>query len=247
MIKRIVARAGRYACVGLAAVCLTDCRAPEKYPTTAAAHREHAVGHAPGTCDLCDLYYDAQDYVVRILGQGSEGAGVIVSSTGGILTSAHVVRGNDRPIIELRNGDLFRARVVRADRRQDLALLQIDGAPTTWIPARVTRAGLPPVGSDVYVVGHPLGLGWTVSRGIVSAIRRPGEVASSAMIQTDAAVSPGNSGGPLLNADGDLLGVVAAKVIARGAENVAFAVPASAVMQFLEQPAPSTQPSISPP
>ena len=81
MIKRIVARAGRFACVGLAAVCLTDCRAPEKYPTTAAAHREHAVGHAPGTCDLCDLYYDARDYVVRIIGQGSEGAGVIVSST----------------------------------------------------------------------------------------------------------------------------------------------------------------------
>ncbi len=94
---------------------------------------------------------------------------------------------------------------------------------------------MPQVGSEVYVIGHPMGLGWTVTRGIVSAHRKPGEVARTAMIQTDAAISPGNSGGPLLNRHGDLVGLVVAKLSGGGAENVAFAIPASAVLEFLDQ------------
>ena len=88
----------------------------------------------------------------------------------------------------------------------------------------------------VYVIGHPLGLGWTVSRGIVSAQRKPGEIALTAMIQTDAAISPGNSGGPLLDRNGDLVGIVVSKAVASGAENLAFAIPASVLQDFLTQP-----------
>ena len=73
-------------------------------------------------------------------------------------------------------------------------------------------------------IGHPVGWGWTVTRGILSAVRRPGEIRGTAMIQTDAAISPGNSGGPLVDCH-RLLGIVVATLAGRGIENVAFAVP----------------------
>ncbi len=100
---------------------------------------------------------------------------------------------------------------------------------------------MPPVGSEVYVIGHPLGLGWTVTRGIVSAHRKPGEIAPTAMIQTDAAISLGNSGGPLLDRNGDLVGLVVSKLSGSGVENIAFAIPASVIVEFLAQPGQPSQ------
>ena len=100
---------------------------------------------------------------------------------------------------------------------------------------QVEPVALPAVGSDVYVIGHPVGLGWTITRGIVSAIRRPGEVAPTEIIQTDAAISPGNSGGPLLDRHGRLVGVVVFKLAGRGVESVGFAIPVSAAAAFIAQ------------
>ena len=92
-------------------------------------------------------------------------------------------------------------------------------------------AEVPRIGSDVYAVGHPLGLGWTISRGIVSGLpvinRRP-------MVQTDAPISPGNSGGPLVDEHGNVVGIVTEKVAVQGAENLAFARPISTLVEFLE-------------
>lgn len=94
----------------------------------------------------------------------------------------------------------------------------------------VEGGGLPKIGSDVYIIGHPLGLGWTVTRGIVSGIRKDGD---RTMIQTDAPISPGNSGGPMLDAQGHLVGIVTAKFVETGAENLAFARPALALLDLL--------------
>ncbi len=229
----------RYALPVLITVSLTNCRSVPPYRFNSAPQGEHIVGHAPDTCDVCDLYYDAQASVVRIRSGNSLAAGIVVSTSGEILTNAHVVHGTDRPQIETRSGDIFQTKVVRTDQHHDLALLQVEGSAATWFPLPLKPTGLPRVGSDVYVVGHPLGLGWTVSRGIVSANRKPGEVGRTAIIQTDAAISPGNSGGPLLNRHGDLVGLVVAKLSGGGAENVAFAIPASAVLEFLDPPASS--------
>ncbi len=227
----------------LTTVPLSNCRASPPYAFDSAPPGEHAVSHVPDTCMVCDLYYDAQASVVRIRSTKTQGAGVVVSTSGQILTNAHVVNENDRPQIETRNGDIFDAKVVRTDQSLDLALLQAEGDVITWIPLQLKPTGMPRVGSDVYVVGHPMGLGWTVSRGIVSATRKPGEVWRTAIIQTDAAISPGNSGGPLLNRHGNLVGLVVSQVRGAGAENVAFAIPASVIMAFLNDSESTSSPS----
>ncbi len=232
---------GPSAALVLAAALITSCQSVPPHTFESAPSGEHIVGHAPGTCDLCDLYYDAQAYVVRILpATGGQGAGIVVSTVGEILTNAHVVQGADKPRIEIHSGEVFPAKVVRRDSRHDLALVLVEVTAAKWVPLQLKRTSMPPVGSEVYVIGHPLGLGWTVTRGIVSAHRKAGEVAPMAMIQTDAAISPGNSGGPLLDRNGDLVGLVVFKLSGVGVENVSFAIPASIIAGFLAE---SGQPS----
>ncbi len=196
---------------------------------------EHVVGHEPGTCDLCDLYYAARTQVVRLRTTTGQGAGIVVSDSGRIITNMHLVEGDDTPTVETYAGKMSRAKTLRTRAELDLALVAVDTPSTGWVPMRVEHRGLPAVGSDVYVIGHPVGLGWTVTRGIVSAVRKAGEIAPIDLIQTDAAISAGNSGGPLLDRDGRLVGIVAAKLTGRGIENVAFAIPASVAAEFIAQ------------
>ena len=112
-------------------------------------------------------------------------------------------------------------------------MLQAVDSTVHWEPISVEPGELPEVGSDVYVIGHPVGLGWTVTRGVVSATRKAGEAGPTPLIQTDAAISPGNSGGPLLDRDGRLLGVVSSKLAGPGIESVGFAIPATVAAGFL--------------
>jgi len=196
----------------------------------------HIVGHSPETCDLCSLYHKVSRQVVRLRTEDGQGSGVVVSGSGHIVTNAHVVEDSETPKVETYAGDTLPARTIRRAANQDLALVAVESPRFGWEPIQIMGGNLPAVGTDVYVIGHPAGLGWTVTRGIVSAVRKPGEIRETAMIQTDAAISPGNSGGPLLDRRGRLLGVVVAKLIGRGIENIAFAIPASEVAQFLAEP-----------
>lgn len=193
----------------------------------------HVVGHGPGTCDLCDLYYKARIHVVRLSASEGVGTGLVVGESGQFVTNAHVVGSDDTPTVETYEGVVFAAKIQRKGEAVDLALVQLDPPAGTWVPMRVEPAALPEVGSDVYVIGHPVGLGWTITRGIVSAWRKPGEIAPIEMIQTDAAISPGNSGGPLLDRRGRLVGVVVSKLAGPGIESVGFAIPVSRVAAFL--------------
>ncbi len=196
---------------------------------------EHVIGHEPGACDLCDLYYKARRHVVRLRAGDGMGTGFVVRECGHIVTNAHVVGDDDAPSVETYEGETFATRTLRRNLEVDLALVQVDPPSVEWMPMRVEPVALPRVGSDVYVIGHPVGLGWTITRGIVSAVRRPGEVAPTAMIQTDAAISPGNSGGPLLDRHGRLVGVVISKLAGPGVESVGFAIPVSAAAAFIAQ------------
>lgn len=202
----------------------------------------HRVGHAPGTCNLCDLYYKARAHVVRVRTKTGLGAGIVITTAGRILTNAHVIANDDAPVVETYGGDLLGSRVLKSDAELDLAVLDVDESPTPWEPLSVDPCPLPEVGSDVYVIGHPVGLGWTVTRGVVSATRPAGEVGPIPLIQTDAAISPGNSGGPLLDRDGRLLGVVSSKLAGPGIENVGFVIPASVAADFLAR-SPNPTPS----
>lgn len=207
------------------------------WPTSfdAARSAPHIVGHSPAACDLCDLYQKVSKQVVRVRTEDGQGSGIVVSGLGHIITNAHVVKNDDKPTVETFAGEIFRAKTVRRGGNEGLALVRVDSPPAGWEPMPIGAGRLPAVGTDVYVIGHPAGLGWTVTRGIVSAVRKPGEIRKTAMIQTDAAISPGNSGGPLLDRHGRLLGIVMAKLAGRGVENVAFAIPASEVLQFLAE------------
>ena len=195
--------------------------------------KEHVIGHEPGTCDLCDLYYKARAHVVRIRTDDGMGTGFVVSESGQILTNAHVVGDDDTPSVETYEGQTFAAKTFRRGSEVDLALLQVDPPSGDWTPMKVVPVALPEVGSDVYIIGHPVGLGWTITRGIVSAVRKVGEVAPIEMIQTDAAISPGNSGGPLLDRHGHLVGVVVSKLTGPGIESVGFAIPVAYAAVFI--------------
>ena len=142
--------------------------------------------------------------VVRVEGTSSTGSGFIVDSTGYILTNEHVIAGQDRLTIVFDDGTRLTPQVIGYDSAQDIALLRVDATvrPLTALPlATKVREG-----EDVVALGYPDNLTdrMTVTKGIVSAFLTLGKVA---YVQTDAAINPGNSGGPLLNMNGEVVGM----------------------------------------
>ena len=211
------------------------CAGSEVSRTDHAPSSVHEVTHEPGDCELCDLYHDNRDSVVRIEAGAGHGSGVVVSDEGHIVTNAHVVGVARFVEVKTFDGEVRVATVLRSDPTEDLALLVVPSAPGSWKPVALLEVPRPTVGQEVVAIGHPLGLNWTLTRGVVSAYRRAGEAGAVEMIQTDAAISPGNSGGPLLDYHGHLIGIVTSKIVAPGSANLAFARPVSALRSFLAQ------------
>jgi S1-C subfamily serine protease len=142
------------------------------------------------------------DTVVVVETERGTGSGFFVDRTGLILTNAHVVDGASRIRIKTRAQEVFVGRVVQTSSVRDLTLLRISSGEVTPLQLGTTDDAL--VGSDVIAVGSPLGLQGSVTRGIVSALRRMDGVA---VLQVDAPINPGNSGGPLVNEEGVVLGI----------------------------------------
>ena len=163
------------------------------------------------------------------------GSGVIVSNKGYILTNNHVVRAASAVEVKLADGRVFEAKVLGTDRATDLAVLAIDGGGL--VPAKLGDSTRLEVGDWVLAVGSPFGLEQSVSAGIVSAFGRSGvQVATyEDFIQTDAAVNPGNSGGPLVDLDGAVIGINTAIASRTGAYNgISFAIPSKIATRVLE-------------
>jgi serine peptidase DegS len=165
----------------------------------------------------------------------SLGSGVIVSSKGYVLTNNHVIANADDIQVLLYDGRVAKAKVVGADEETDLAVLKIDA---NNVPV-IHIADHQPVrtGDVVLAIGNPLGLNQTVTMGIVSAIGRQLSSASPEdFIQTDAAINLGNSGGALVNTDGELVGINTL-LIGRpaNAEGIGFAIPVSSAKKVLDQ------------
>ena len=168
---------------------------------------------------------------------GSVGSGVIVRPNGVVVTNFHVINGMQEIRVVLNDRREFNARVVLADERSDLAVLQLDGVnerlPTLNIDDREEHQ----VGDLVLAIGNPFGVGQTVTNGIISALNRTetGIADSGSFIQTDAAINPGNSGGALVDMDGDLIGINTAIFSRSGSSSgVGFAVPAAAVRRVVD-------------
>ena len=166
----------------------------------------------------------------------SLGSGVIVGADGLIITNNHVVEGADQILVALADRREFKAKVLFADPRLDLALLKVDTAGAALPVIRMADSDRVEVGDVTVAIGNPFGVGQTVTTGIVSALARTGIGVSDwqFFIQTDAAINPGNSGGALLDAQGRLIGVPTAIFSRGGGSNgIGFAIPSKMVRVFL--------------
>jgi S1-C subfamily serine protease len=181
------------------------------------------------------------DFFYGPVPQTGQGSGFILNKEGLILTNNHVIEGTQHGgsiEVTLYNTHRYKATVVTVDRGHDLALLKID-APNL-VPATLaeTSSGLT-VGQRVYAIGNPFGLSGTMTRGIISAIRSVRGPESNPIenaIQTDASVNPGNSGGPLLNSRGEVIGVTT-MIASNGADQssgIGFAIPINTAKAVLD-------------
>ena len=156
-------------------------------------------------------------------GSSGIGSGVVVNSSGMILTALHVVARAGTIEILFADGTRATGEIVGAEPDNDIAVLQADRLPELFAPAVLGNPGAMRVGDEVYAVGNPLGLAGSISAGVISGFDRTfvspyGGPDLERLIQFDAAVNPGNSGGPLLNRDGEVIGIVVALVNPTGAE-----------------------------
>jgi serine protease Do len=170
-----------------------------------------------------------------------EGSGVVIDSPGLVLTNAHVVLGREFINVSLGDGSILTGRLIGADPLLDIALVRVIPHAGISLPAaRLGDSDHVAVGEDIFAFGYPYGLDPTLSRGIVSAVNRPVPGTSASwtvpMIQTDAPIHPGTSGGPLVNACGEVIGITTS--VFSEARDIGFAIPInlikSAVPALLE-------------
>ena len=165
--------------------------------------------------------------------QRGVGSGFVMSEDGFILTNNHVIEDADRIKVKFADGKDFTARVVGRDPKTDLALIKIDGAAALH-PLKLGNSENLKVGSWVVAIGSPFGLEQTVTVGIVSAKGRViGSGPYDNFIQTDASINPGNSGGPLVNMNGEVIGINTA--IIPNAQGIGFATPINMATEILPQ------------
>ena len=163
------------------------------------------------------------------------GSGVILTTDGYIVTNYHVVEGAQQVTVTLHDDSTYTATVVGSDQQSDIALLKIEADGLT--PAVLGDSDNVQVGEVVIAVGNPMGtLGGTVTDGIVSALNRDISVEGNEMtlMQTSAAISPGNSGGGLFNTNGELIGIVNAKYSDEDAEGLGFAIPVNTMKTVVQ-------------
>ncbi len=163
------------------------------------------------------------------------GSGVIISEDGYVITNHHVIDGASTITVRLHDKSEYTATVVGSDAATDIAVLKVDA--TGLSAAVMGDSSTLAVGEEVVAIGNPLGsLGGTVTNGVISALERDITVEGQNMrlLQTNAAISPGNSGGGLFNAQGELIGVVNAKSIEDGSEGIGFAIPINTAREVAE-------------
>lgn len=166
------------------------------------------------------------------------GSGVVISEAGQVLTAAHVVQTAEQIVVSLSESVVVPARVIASSLTSDVALLQLETVPPGLVAARLGDSNRIEVGDPVFVVGHPYGLDHTLTTGVLSARRRPkktsGTMTLHEIFQTDAAVNQGNSGGPMFNMQGEVVGIVSALVSKSGGfEGLGFATPSNVARQLL--------------
>ncbi len=176
------------------------------------------------------------------------GSGIVLAGNGLILTNEHVVEGAARITVALdgESGHTRAATLIAADKPLDLALVKIDASGLTLHPLTLGESATTQIGDSAYAIGNPFGLNWTLTTGIVSALNRqikaPDGATVSHVIQTDAALNPGNSGGPLIDSTGAVIGVNSQIISGSssaggqgGSSGVGFAISSDTVKAFVQR------------
>jgi S1-C subfamily serine protease len=204
------------------------------------------------TTSLAQLYKDIKDSVVVITGyvlqysffgrQYSEvqGSGFVYEYKNDmvVITNKHVVNDAENITVTFSNGDGYPAVVIGSDAYSDLAILSVEAPVEEFQPLDITSSSTLQVGDPVVAIGSPFGLGGTMTTGIVSQLGRTiqdsvaGNFPIANIIQTSAAINPGNSGGPLLNYEGEVIGITTA--IIQNSNGLGFAVPSNTILREIE-------------
>lgn len=221
--------------------------------TETAVSSSSAVATRAGAMSINEIYERAAPGVVQITstsgGVGSSspqqalGSGFVLDKAGHIVTNYHVVEGADQIRVSFSNQDTVEAQLVGTDPSTDLAVLQVDTSASGLTPLSLGDSDRVEVGDQVVAIGNPFGLDRTATSGIVSALQRlitaPNRFTIDHVIQTDAPINHGNSGGPLLNAHGHVIGVntqiETGGVIGSGNVGIGFAVPSNTVKDVAAQ------------
>jgi putative serine protease PepD len=170
----------------------------------------------------------------------AEGSGFVYDSAGHVVTNQHVVAGATAITVRFANGATYSAHVIGTDPSTDLAVLKVDAPTAILHPLALGNSDAVQVGAGVVAIGSPFGLAQSVTSGIVSALHRQMESSNhftiDDSIQTDAPINHGNSGGPLLNASGDVIGVNSQiQSESGGSDGVGFAIPSNTVKYVVSQ------------
>jgi S1-C subfamily serine protease len=183
----------------------------------------------PAFKSMSEMIRHADRSCVTVITDGGHGSGVIINAEGYVLSAQHVVAGANGIEVMFSDGLRQQATVLASDAVNDLVLLDIAGSGYKPLPLAVEQ---PNMGDEVVTIGTPadLALGQSVSKGILSGKRMLEE---REYLQTDVAVSPGNSGGPLLNERGEVIGIIQSKMMGKGIEGVGFAIPIQRVRELL--------------
>jgi putative serine protease PepD len=173
-------------------------------------------------------------------GQAAQGSGFVYNGEGHVVTNQHVVAGADEINVRFADGATYPAELVGTDRSTDLAVIKVDAPASVFEPVRLGDSNAVRVGHPVVALGSPFGLEGTITSGIVSALHRPMTAPNgftiNDSIQTDAAINHGNSGGPLLDSSGRVIGVNAQiESGGGGSDGVGFAIPSNTVRSIVSQ------------
>ncbi len=171
---------------------------------------------------------DTDQYVLSL-----NGSGIIFSSNGYAITNQHVAYGLDRLYATDCNGKEYECTVISVDEKSDLALIKLDVGNSVLTPVTVADSSKAVMGQNVAVVGNPLGVGLSYSYGYVSHPDRDISDSSGNFIQIDVTVNPGNSGGGLFDAQGNLLGIVTAKAKGDNVDGIGYAIPSNRMLSVI--------------
>lgn len=204
---------------------------------TELTNQQIAATVSPSIVGVSNMSYSQNSYL-NINTVQSTGSGIIISTDGYIVTNNHVVSNANKLKVNLASGDEVDAKLIGTDATTDIAIIKIDPSGLDLKAATLGYSSSLQVGDEVLAIGNPLGLklAGSVTHGIVSALNRSLTVDGTTynLIQTDAAINSGNSGGALVNNKGEVIGINSVKVASDGVEGLGFAIPIDDIKDVIE-------------